>query len=306
MTSYVFFNGKIVEEDSVSISLRSKIVNYGLGVFEGIRAYWDDETEQLYGFKLLEHYERFHQSAKAVNLVIPYSPQELVDFTVELFNKHDFKETVYIRPLAFKNESSVSVGLSGNDFDAVAIYLSPMGKYIDKEEFRVCVSSWTRLADNMLPPRTKACAGYLNSALANLEAVENGYDEAILLNRHGNVCEGPGENVFLYKKGVLVTPPPADDILEGITRDLVIELAREELGIETVQRSISRTELYNSEEVFYSGTAMEVAPIVEVDGRKVGDGKAGEVCTKLKDLFAQLTHNKLEKYSSALTPIYKK
>lgn len=302
--SYVYYNGKIVEEDQVSVSIRSKVVNYGLGVFEGIRAYWNDDEQQLYGFKMLEHYERFLLSAKAVNIEIKETAEELVEATAELLRKNGFKTTTYIRPLAFKNDLSIGVSLRGNEQDTIAIYCQPLDKYIEKDEFRVAVSSWTRIADNMLPPRTKATAGYMNSALANLEAVENGFDEALLLNRHGYVCEGPGENVFLVKKGKLITPPVADDILEGITRDLVMELAENELGMEVVERSVARTELYNSEEVFYSGTAMEVAPIVEVDRRPVNDGKPGPVCTKLKELFYDITRGENEKYADSCTPIY--
>jgi len=302
--SYVFYNGEIVEEEKVSISIRSRVVNYGLGVFEGIRAYWNEEEEQLYAFKLIEHYKRFLQSAKVVNLEVPYTAEELSDYTIELLRKNGYRQTTYIRPLAFKNEENVGVSIEGNEHDAVAIYLQPMGKYIDKETFRVKVSSWVRIADNMLPPRTKATAGYLNSALASFEATRNGYDEAVLLNRNGFVCEGPGENIFIYKKGKLMTPPASDDILEGITRDLVMEIARDELGIECVEKSIARTELYNADEVFFSGTAMEVAPVVEVDDIKVGNGKAGEVCTKLKKIFEDLTHGRNEKYKDSLRPVY--
>ncbi|MDO5712958.1 MAG: branched-chain amino acid transaminase [Tissierellia bacterium] len=303
--SYVYFNGKIVEEEQVSISIRSKVVNYGLGVFEGIRAYWNPDQEQLFGFKMLEHYERFLLSAKAVNIEIKETAEELVEITAELLRKNEFKTTTYIRPLAFKNDLSIGVSLKGNENDTVAIFCQPLDKYIEKDEFRVAVSSWTRIADNMLPPRTKATAGYMNSALANMEAVDNGFDEAILLNRHGNVCEGPGENIFLVKRGALITPPVADDILEGITRQLVMDLAKNELGIPVIERSVARTELYNSEEVFFSGTAMEVAPIVEVDRRMVHNGKPGPIYKELKELFYAITHGEKEEYKDSLTPIYK-
>ena len=255
---------------------------------------------------MLEHYERFLLSAKAVNLEIKESAQDLVDITAELLRKNGYKTTTYIRPLAFKNDLSIGVSLKGNDNDTVAIFCQPLDKYIEKDEFRVAVSSWTRIADNMLPPRTKATAGYMNSALANMEAVDNGFDEAVLLNRHGNVCEGPGENIFLVKRGTLITPPVADDILEGITRQLVMDLARNELGIPVVERSVARTELYNSEEVFFSGTAMEVAPIVEVDRRMVHDGKPGPIYKELKDLFYAITHGEKEEYKDSLTPVYEK
>lgn len=304
--SYVFYNGEIVEEEKVSVSIRSRVVNYGLGVFEGIRAYWSEEDEELYAFKLIEHYKRFLQSAKVVNLKIDYTAEELADFTIELLRKNGYKQTTYIRPLAYKDTKTVGVSIEGHDDDVVAIYLQPMGKYMKQEEFRVKVSSWVRIADNMLPPRTKATAGYLNSALASLEAKRAGYDEAVLLNRNGYVCEGPGENIFIYKKGKLITPPASDDILEGITRDIVMQLAREELGIECVEKSIARTELYNADEVFFSGTAMEVAPVVEVDDIKVAHGRPGELTMKLKELFHDLTHGKNEKYKDSLRPVYGK
>lgn len=303
--SFVFFNGEIVDEKDVSLSIRSKVVNYGLGCFEGIRAYWDDEKGQLYGFRLKEHYERLLESAKALNMDIPYTVQELCDVTVELLRKNNFKTTTYIRPVVYKGSESLMPTLFDDD-NRLMIYCQPMGKYAGKSELRVAVSSWRRITDTMLPPRTKSTGAYLNSALASLEVLQNGYDEAIFLTHDGRVCEGPGENVFLVKKGKLVTPPLSDDILEGITRDTVMTLAREELGMEVVERSVSRTELYNAQEVFFSGTAMEVTAVVEVDNRKVGDGHEGPVCKKLKDMFFNITTGGNEKYREYLTPVYDK
>jgi len=302
--SFVFFNGEIVDEKDVSLSIRSKVVNYGLGCFEGIRAYWDEEKGQLYGFRLKEHYERLLESAKALNMDIPYSVQDLCDVTVELLRKNNFRTTTYIRPVVYKGSESLTPTLYDDD-NRLMIYCQPMGKYAGKSELRVAVSSWRRVTDTMLPPRTKSTGAYLNSALASLEVLQNGYDEAIFLTHDGKVCEGPGENIFLVKKGKLVTPPLSDDILEGITRDTVMTLAREELGMEVVERSVSRTELYNSQEVFFSGTAMEVTAVVEVD-RKVGDGHEGPVCRQLKDLFFNITTGGNEKYREYLTPVYDK
>lgn len=301
--SYVFYQGDIVEESSVSISIRSKAFNYGLGCFEGIRAYWDEEAQQLYAFRLKEHYERLLQSCKTIYIRLPYSAEDLCRQTVELLRKNNFKTTVYIRPVAYKGSEMVNPTLLDDD-DRLLIYCQPLGKFAGKEELRAAVTSWSRISDNMLPPRTKATAAYLNSALASLEALQNGFDEAIFLTENGHVCEGPGENIFIVRKGKLITPPVSDNILEGITRDTVMTLAKEELGMEVVERSISRTELYAAEEAFFSGTAMEVSCIVEVDRRKIGEGRQGPVCIGLKELFFGVTKGKNPKYKNYCTPVY--
>lgn len=302
--SHIFFNGKIVPEEEVKLSLRSKVVNYGLGIFEGIRAYWDDETQQLYAFHLEAHYKRFLDNAKIVNCEVPYTVEELVEITKELLKKNGKRESTYIRPLAFKNGEQIGFSIMDHDDDAVAIYTQPLLKYMPHEEFNIGVSSWKRISDNALPPSTKAIAGYLNSALASMEVIENGFDEALLLNDRGYVCEGPGENIFLVRDGVLITPSTSEDILEGITRRVVIELAKKELGIEVVERPVTRSELYRSDECFFSGTAMEVAPIVSVDRRVIGNGKPGPVFEEIKKLFFDITIGKNEKYAHWCTPIF--
>jgi branched-chain amino acid aminotransferase len=301
--SYVFYQGQILEEDKVSISVRCKAFNYGLACFEGIRAYWDEDSQQLYAFRLREHYERFLQSCKTLYIKLPYSADDLCKWTIELLKANNCKGTTYIRPIAYKGSDAISPTLNDED-NRVLIYCQPLGSYTGKNALKVAVTSWTRLEDNMLPPRTKASAAYLNSALASLEVTKNGFDEAVFLTKNGHVCEGPGENIFMVRKGKLVTPPPSDNILEGITRETVMLLAKEELSMEVVERSISRTELYAAEEVFFSGTAMEVTSVVEVDRRPVGDMKPGPVCEKIKKLFFDLTVAKNKKYKHFCTPVY--
>lgn len=301
--SYVFYQGKILEEKDVSISIRSKAFNYGLACFEGIRAYYNDEEDQLYAFRLKDHYDRLLQSCKALYINIPYTLEELCSFTIELLKANKHKTTTYIRPIAFKGSENVQPTLYDED-NRVLIYTSEMGSYTGKSKLRVAITSWKRIEDNMLPPRTKASAAYLNSGLASLEAVRKGYDEAVFLTNNGHVCEGPGENIFIVKKGKLITPPPSDNILEGITRDTVMELAKKELGMEVVERSISRTELYAAEEVFFSGTAMEVTSVVEVDDRIVGDGEVGPICDNFRKLFFEITKSKHPKYAHYCTPVY--
>lgn len=301
--SYVVYNNEILPENEVSISIRSKAFNYGLGCFEGIRAYWSEEDNQLYVFKLKEHFERLLQSCKTLYINIPYTVEQLCSITIELLKKNNFKTTTYIRPVAYKGAESIGPTLLDDD-NRLLIYCQPLGSYTGKQELKVAVTSWTRLEDNMLPTRSKPTAAYLNSALASLEVTSKGYDEAIFLNSRGHVSEGPGENLFIFKKGKLITPPPYDDILEGITRDTVIKLAKEELNLDVVERSITRTELYVSDEVFFSGTAMEVTPVVEVDDRKIGTGSQGEVSKRIKSLFFEITTNKNKKYSEFCTPVY--
>ncbi|SMC26291.1 branched-chain amino acid aminotransferase [Clostridium acidisoli DSM 12555] len=301
--SYVIYNGKIVPESEVSISIRSKVFNYGLGCFEGIRAYYSEREDQLYAFRIDDHYKRLLQSCKALNINIPYTVEELSSLTLELLKKNNCKTTTYIRPVAYKGGEGIGPTLLDDD-NRLVIYTQPLGSYTGKTELSVAVTSWQRLEDNMLPPRTKATAAYLNSALASLEVKSKGYDEAIFLTNNGHICEGPGENLFIFKKGKLITPPPSDNILEGITRETVMELAEKELGLTVVERSISRNELYASDEVFFSGTAMEVTPVISVDDRVIGDGKAGEVSNKIKDLFFDITTGKNPKYADYCRPVY--
>lgn len=301
--SYVFYDGQIMDEDNVNLSIRSKAFNYGLGCFEGIRAYFDEEDEQLYVFRMKEHYDRFLNSCKVLYINIPYNCEQLCNITIELLKKNNFKTTTYIRPIAYKGSNGLNPTLLDED-NRLAIYCTPMGRFAGKEEMSVAVTSWQRISGNAIPARTKATAAYLNSALASLEVLQNGFDEALFLSDKGNICEGPGENIFMVKNGKLITPPPSDDILEGITRDTVIKIAKEEFGIHTIERSISRAEIYGADEVFFSGTAMEVTPIVYIDRRIIGSGKTGEISQKIKDTYMTITKGKNPKYAKYCSPVY--
>lgn len=303
MSSYVYYQGQVVDEKEVSISIRCKAFNYGLGCFEGIRAYWDDEEKELYVFRMREHYERLLNSCKSLYINIPYTVDELCEATIELLKKNDFKTTVYIRPVAFKGSQALYPSLYDDD-NRILIYCQPLGKLVEKDDFKVKVTSWRRIEDNAIPARTKPTGGYLNSALASLEVLQDGYDEAIFLTEAGKVCEGPGENIFVYKNSKLLTPPANDNILEGITRDTVIKLARD-MSIEVEERSIARSELYSADELFFCGTAMEVAPISYVDKRKIGDGEF-KVCKSIKKAFFGLATGKNDKYIEFCTPVYEK
>lgn len=297
---YVFYQGEIVEEKDVTISIRSKAFNYGLAVFEGIRAYWDPAEEKLFAFALRLHYERMHQSAKCLLMTIPYTVDELIEGTIKLLKANGYRGNTYIRPIVYKGEETLKPTLLSDD-DRIVIYTLPLNNYAGTNKMRCAVSSWRRVNDASLPARTKTISAYLNSALASAEITSRGYDEAIFLTDKGFVCEGPGENIFIVKGNQVITPPPSDDILVGITRNLVMRIAKEDMGLEVVERSISRTELYNSDEVFFSGTAMEVTAVVEVDDRIVADGEVGPVCGEIKERFFSIGINKNPKYADYCT-----
>lgn len=299
---YVFFENRIIREHEACISVRNIAFNYGLACYEGIRAYWNAEKNQLYVYRMQEHYARLLQSCKILNINIPYTLKELCDITIRLLQVNKYTTDVYIRPIAYKGSNKEYPHLLYPENELV-IYSFPMGN-IGKEAMKVCTTSWTRVMQNMIPPMAKATACYLNSALATTEAMQNGYDEAILLTINGNVSEGPGENIFLVINDVLVTPPLTDDLLEGITRDTIIMIAKNELGIDTIIRSMPRPELYTADEAFFTGTAIEIQPIIEIDKRIIGSGEVGYITRRLKQLYFEIVKGNNYKYSIYNIPVY--
>jgi branched-chain amino acid aminotransferase len=303
-TKYAFFEGRIVPIQEAKVSIMTHAFNYGTGCFEGIRAYWNEAKEQLYVFKLREHYERLLHSCKIILISLPYTVDELCSFTLDLLQKEGFREDTYIRPLAYKAESRVGVRL--HDLrDDFAIFATPFGRYIESEEgAKVGVSSWRRINDNSVPARAKITGAYINSALIKTDAVMNGFDEAIVLTQEGHVSEGSAENLFIVREGKLVTSPITDDILEGITRTTLIELAYRELGVETIERPIDRTELYVADEAFFCGTGVQMVAIGEIDHRPVGKTGIGPVFSALRDLYFSVARGEREEYGHWVSPVY--
>lgn len=300
----VYHDGSFVPYRDAKVGLLTHGLNYGTGCFEGIRGYWNADHGELYLFRLLEHFERMQQSAKLLLMDLPAEPAVLCDATVKLMHLNDFRHDVYVRPLAFKAAEEIGVRLHNvrGDFAIVAI---PHRSYFDTGAgLRTCVSSWRRIDDNSAPARAKLTGVYVSSALAKSEAVGNGFDEAILLTHDGHVAEGSAENIFIVRDGSVITPPVSDAILEGITRRSVIELVREELQLPLVERSIDRSELYQAEEIFFSGTAVGVSPVIEVDRRAVGAGAPGKIASALSDLYRDVTLGLVAKYRPWLTPSY--
>jgi branched-chain amino acid aminotransferase len=281
-------------------------LNYGTACFDGIRGNWNSEQEQIYLFRTKEHYERLKKSCHILKLDLPYSVNELCQLTVELIERNGYKEDVYVRPFAYKSSQTVGVRLHNLE-DNFFIFATPFGPYLDIENgSRCCVSTWRRIDDTMIPPRAKVSGLYVNSALAKTEAWENGFDEAILLNQDGHVSEGSGENIFLILNGRLVTPPASDNILVGITRDSVIKLAKNELGLDTIERPIDRSELYIADECFLTGTAAHLTPVIEIDHRKVGSGEPGKISKNLQQIYFDVVRGKNAKYTDWCTPAYRK
>ncbi|HXG35497.1 MAG TPA: branched-chain amino acid transaminase [Dehalococcoidia bacterium] len=303
---YAYFNKQIVPLAEAKIGIMTHAFNYGTAVFEGIRGNWNAEEEQMYLFQMAEHYQRLRRSCRIMRIDLPYSDEELYNLTVRVVEMSGYREDVYVRPMAYKSSEVLGVRLHNLEDDFL-IFVAPFGPYLDIEKgARCCTSSWRRVEDTGIPARAKITGIYANSALAKTEANLNGFDEAIMLDERGHVSEGSGENVFIVLNGVLITPPAASNILVGITRETVIHLAKEELGIETVERDIDRSELYIAEECFMTGTAAHVTPVVELDHRLIGDGKMGPITGKLQTLYFDIIYGRNRKYSHWCTPCYSK
>jgi branched-chain amino acid aminotransferase len=300
-----FFEGNFVPLEDAKISIMTHAFMYGTAVFEGIRAYWNEGQQQMYLFRLREHIERMFDSMKILQLDSKYSIDELCDIIVELMRRNEYKTDSYIRPSAYKAGLKIGVTLEDNP-TAISVLTVPFGSYFrGAQELKVVVSSWRRVEDNAIPARCKIVGAYVNTAIAKADAVRSGFDDCIVLSEDGHVSEGTGMNIFLIKKGEMITPSTTSNILEGITRHTVIELAQKELNVKTVCRDVDRSELYTADEVFYTGTAAQVTPIVEIDKRAIGDGKTGPISGAISERYVSICRGEVEDYHHWLTPVYK-
>lgn len=304
LPKFAFFDGQVVPYQDAKVGIMNHTLNYGTGVFGGVRGYWNEEGQQLYVFRPLDHYRRLLESAKLVCSTIPYTPEEMSDITLELLRAEGYREDCYVRPLVYKSDEVIGVRL--HDLNAaLGMFAVPFTRYVEKDEgAHVTVSGWRRIDDNMIPARGKITGAYINSALIKTDAVRNGFDEALVLTQDGHISEGSAENVFMLRKGVLVTPPVTDNILEGITRRTIITLAQDELGLEVQERPIDRSEIYLADELFMTGTAAQVTAIVLVDHRPVGDGVMGSNTSQLRQLYNDLVRGRLDRYAKWNEPVY--
>jgi branched-chain amino acid aminotransferase len=302
-SAIAFFEGKFVPLSEAKISVQVHGFNYGTAIFEGIRGYYNPDKQEMYLFRLVDHYRRMLNNCKFIKIELPYTAQDLADLTCEMIRRNDFRRDIYVRPLAYKNACQIGTKLSpGSDYTMFAV---PMDDYIaTNRALKVCVSSWRRVEDNSIPPRGKICGSYVNSALAATEARDNGFDEAIVLNNDGHVAEGAAMNIFMIRDGKLVTSPITANILEGITRDTLVKIAKEQMGIESEARQIDRSELYIAEELFFCGTGAQIAPIGSVDNRKIGDGQPGQITLALQKLYENVVRGHIERYMDWCTPVY--
>jgi len=304
LPKYAYFRGEFVPYSEAKVGVLTHGFNYGTAVFGGLRAYWNEDEEQLYIFRAHEHYQRVLHSAKVMFMELDHTPESLTQITLELLQKENYRQNIYIRPLAYKADEIVGVKLHDLE-DEITIAALPFDSYVANDtNAHVTFSSWRRLDDNMIPARGKVSGAYANSALIKTDAVKAGFDEALVLTQDGHVSEGSAMNVFMVRNGVLITPPITENILEGITRRTVMELARQEMGMTIVERPIDRTEVYMGEEIFMTGTAAQIVAITQVDHRLIGSGKMGPITARLRELYSAVVRGILPKYRQWNTPVY--
>jgi len=296
----IWMNGKLVSQAEAVLPVNSAAVFYATNVFEGLRAYWNAEHEEVYTFRLAEHFARLRESAKMMRFAIPYSEIDLYEAVREVLRGNDLREDVHMHLVTYV------LGVGVDATSPTGLYINPKrrGRLAENTGLRCCITSWDRTSDNAIPIRLKCGANYQNGRLATLQAKVDGYDAPIFLNRHGTVAEGSGATFFMVRKGRLVTPPMTSDILESITRVTLLENICPDLGIDPVEREIARTELYVADEAFFCGSGYEITPIVSIDGFPLGDGKPGAITRRLLDAYMDVVRGVDKRYTEWRTPTY--
>jgi branched-chain amino acid aminotransferase len=303
-TGWAYQDGVFKKLADAHVSIATHALNYGTGVFEGIRAYWNAGQEQLYVFRLAEHFDRMRGNCRLLRIELPGDSAMLSEVTLELLRRNDFRTDVYVRPLAYKAARSIKVAL--HDLrSGFGMFAFPIGAYLPTSGLSARTATWRRTSDDAIPARGKLTGAYINTALAVDDAHDADADEAIFLTRDGHVSEGGSANLFMVRDGQLITPSVTDDILEGITRDSIITIAREELGLTVQERAIDRTELFIADEVFFCGTGAQVAPCVSVDGRMVGDGKIGPIARRIGDVYYAIARGDDKRHAEWRTAVHR-
>lgn len=298
---FIWFDGEFVKWEDAKVPVYTHAMHYGTAVFEGIRGY--ASKNNVYVFRLQEHMARLLRSAKVYSFSTKHSAKDLADATVALLKKNEMRQSVYIRPLTFVGIHGIDLNVTANSPTHTIIIAFPFEKYFQGEGIKACVSSWRRIHDSTIPPLAKAAGNYLNSILATQESRRNGYDESILLDLSGNVSEASGENIFVVRNNKIYTPYFADSALEGITRESAIKIARD-MGYEVIERSIPRAELYMADEIFLTGTAAEIVPVINIDGHQICNGKEGPVSKSIREMYAKAVTGGVKQYMDWLTPVW--
>lgn len=298
---FAWFDGKFVRADEAKVPIMTHAIHYGTSVFEGLRGYWNSKNLNI--FRLDDHIKRFRNSGKVYSISLRFTDKEISNAIIQLCKKNKVKQSCYIRPFYFVGEYGINLNVTEKAPTHVAIVMLQFGDLFNKNGIRTAVSSWRRIHDTSTPILAKMGGNYLNSILATQEIKRNGYDEAIMLDQLGNVSEAPGENIFLVRNGKMITPPATSSALEGITKESVIKIAGD-IGHEVTEREITRTELYLSEEIFLTGTAAEITPIISVDDKKIGTGKIGRMTNQIRTVYSDIVMGRNRKYSHWITAVY--
>ncbi|MDE1724298.1 MAG: branched-chain amino acid transaminase [Thaumarchaeota archaeon] len=298
---FVWFDGRIVKDEDARVPVMTHAIHYGTSVFEGLRGYWNSKNLNI--FRLQDHIKRFRNSGKVYSISLKFTDKEIADAIIQICKKNNVRESCYIRPFYFVGRHGINLHVTEDTPTHAAIVMFPFGELFNKNGIKAGISSWRRINDMSTPPLAKMGGNYLNSILATQESKRNGYDEAILLDYLGNISEAPGENIFILRDKKLLTPPPSSSALEGITKDSVVKIA-ENLGYEVIEREIPRTEIYFADEVFLTGTAAEITPVISIDDKKIGDGIVGKTTDNIRKIYSDITMGKNKKYSKWITPVY--
>ena len=301
ISKYIWFDGKLLTHDKAKVPVTSHAIHYGTSIFEGIRAYWN--TGNLFIFRLDDHIKRFRNSGKYYNISLRFSDKEIKKAIIDLCRKNKIKKSCYIRPFYFVGKYGINLHVTKKAPTHVAIFSFPFGDLFNKNGITACISVWRKFSDESTPTQAKMGGNYLNSILATQDAKKRGYDEAILLDKNGNVSEAPGENIFIIKKNTLITPPLSSSALDGITRKSILKFSKD-LNLKTKVKNISVKELKSADEVFLSGTAAEVPPVIKLEKMKIGTGKIGPVTQVVMEKYSDIVMNSNKMYSKWITPVY--
>ena len=301
LSKYIWFDGKLIPLDKAKIPVTTHAIHYGTSIFEGIRTYWN--SKNLYVFRLNEHVKRFRNSGKFYNITLNFSDKQIQNAVIDLCKKNKIKKSCYIRPFYFVGEYGINLHVTKNAPTHTAIFSFPFGDLFNKNGISATISKWRKFSDVSTPTQAKMGGNYLNSILATQDAKQRGFEEAILLDQSGNVSEAPGENIFLVKNNRLVTPSLSSSALDGITRKSIITLAKD-MKLKVNVRKVSKKELKTADEIFLSGTAAEITPIIKIDKKKIGSGKVGDITKLFMDTYSDIVMNKNENYSNWLTVVY--